>query len=493
VKTGAVALAAFTIVPRHVLGRGYRAPSDTLYIASVGIGGKGNDDITRFAASGKAKMAFLCDVDQEYAAKAYTKFPEAKRYVDWREMFDKESKNFDAVSVATPDHTHAVVGTAAITLGKHIWIQKPLAHDIYEARVLADLVKKHKVVSQMGNQGTSNDGLRQLREWYDAGVIGDVTEVYTWTNRPAGYWPQGGMKWPEKTGTPPTTFNWDLWQGTAQAKPFPAGPQDGGYIIAPFNWRGWWDYGTGVIGDMGAHILEAPMTVLGLEHVSQVQSTVAVPGLGFKNEDFPDNGPASSYTVMTFPKSPKTSGVVKVHWMDGGLMPPRPEELDPAELWTSEGGSGGGMLFIGTKGKMRADVYSANARLLPYSRMDEVNVPQKFARVPNQANGHYAQWVEACLAGYGNMETSSPFEKAALLTENMLVANLAIRGYNLGVTVPAPATATPGRPTRGPRTRYPARGINLIWDAKNMKVTNVDEVNRYVKREYRAPWKLSGI
>jgi predicted dehydrogenase len=199
VKTGAVAAAAFTIVPRFVLGKGYRAPSDTLYIATVGIGGKGKSDIGAFVATGKAKMAFLCDVDQNFAGPVFAKYPDAKRYIDYRELFDKEHKNFDAVSVATPDNTHALIGSAAIQLGKHTWIQKPLAHDIYEARVLADLAKKHKVVTQMGNQGSSNDGVRQMREWYEAGVIGDVREVYTWTNRPV--WPQGGMSWPTKTAT----------------------------------------------------------------------------------------------------------------------------------------------------------------------------------------------------------------------------------------------------------------------------------------------------
>jgi hypothetical protein len=178
---------------------------------------------------------------------------------------------------------------------------------------------------------------------------------------------------------------------------------------------------------------------------------------------------------MIFPKSEKTSGPVKIHWMDGGIMPPRPDELDPSESFIPEANSGGGMIFMGTKGKMMAGCYSDRARLLPVSRMDEVTVPQKYKRVPNGANGHYAQWVEACLAGYGNMEVSSPFEVAALVTENMLVANLAIRGYN----IPREVAATDNRKAH---TIYPSRGINMQWDAANMKVTNVDEINQYVKR-----------
>src|ERR1700761_6705258 len=238
VKQGAIAAAAFSIVPRHVLGKGYRAPSDTLYIASIGIGGKGKSDISSFAGSGKAKIAFLCDVDQNYAGPVFATYPDAKRYVDFRELFDKEHKHFDAVSVATPDNTHAVIGSAAIQLGKHTWIQKPLTHDVWEARMLGELAKKNRVVTQMGNQGSSGDGVRQLREWFDAGVIGDVHTVYCWTNRPV--WPQGGMRWPTKSATPPSTLNWDLWQGPAQEKPFPASAKEGGIDILPFNWRGWW-------------------------------------------------------------------------------------------------------------------------------------------------------------------------------------------------------------------------------------------------------------
>lgn len=333
----------------------------------------------------------------------------------------------------------------------------------------------------MGNQGSSSDGVRQMMEWYDAGVIGDVTEVYCWTDRPV--WPQGNnMQWPKGTSTPPSTLNWDLWQGTAPSKPYPAGPKDGGITLLPFNWRGWWDYGTGVLGDMGAHILHGPMKVLGLQYVSSVQTSITGGGTF-------ETGPAANYTVMTFPKTPKTSGPVKVHWMDGGLFPDRPAELDPTEKW---GQGDGGMLFIGTKGKMTAGCYASRARLLPTSRMDEVNVPQKFDRVKDGTEGHYAQWVEASLAGYGNMKTSSPFEEAALLTEAMLMCNLAIRGVN--VPKAADPTATVGNDNFGrKKIVYPARYIDLNYDSANMKITNVDEVNQFVKREYRSPWKLSGI
>ena len=526
VKKGAVAMAAFSIVPRHVLGKGFNAPSDTLYIATVGAGGKGSSDTAgfmrrwdsdkkAFVPQEKAKMAFLCDVDQKQGAGTMNRYPQAKVYEDWRVLMDKESKNFDAVSVSTPDHTHAVAASAAIQLGKHIWVQKPMTHDIYEARVLADLVKKYKVVSQMGNQGSSNDGVRQMREWFEAGLIGDVTDVYCYTNRPV--WPQGGMKWPTKTGTPPSTFNWDLWQGTAKARPYPAGTtgtglpfntanEDGSISIAPGRWRGWWDYGTGVIGDMGAHILEAPMTVLDLGFVSEVQTSLGNPSGGYKQEDFPENCPPSSNTILTFPNPKKGKGkpdFIRIHWMDGGLLPARPREMEPTDTMALADGSG--MLFIGSKGKMIAGCYSTGAKLLPVSRMEDSDVKKvkvKYPRVAGAQEGHYAQWVEACLQGYDKGVTSSPFDKAAKVVENMLVANLAIRGYNIErvptTTVASVVPTTTAGTAPGARTRpvpriFPARNVTLLWDHAQMKITNVDEVNQYVKREYREGWHLSGV
>ena len=530
VKKSAVGLAAFSIVPRHVLGKGFNAPSDTLYIATIGAGGKGASDdngfmskydpkTNRMVPTEKAKIAFLVDVDQLKGAPQFKKYPDAKVYEDWRVLMDKESKNFDAVSVSTPDHTHAIAASAAITLGKHIWVQKPMTHDIYEARVLADLARKHKVVSQMGNQGSSNDGVRQMREWYEAGLIGDVTDVYCYTNRPV--WPQGGMKWPTKTGTPPSTFNWDLWQSSAKARPFPSGrtgqlrngmtpglAYEDDFHLAPHDWRGWWDYGTGVIGDMGAHILEAPMTVLDLGYVNAVQTSLGNPSMGLKQEEYPETCPPSSNTILTFPNPKKGKNGAKlpnirIHWMDGGLMPARPEEMEPTDTMNISDNSG--MLFVGSKGKMIAGCYSAGARLLPVSRMEQDAVkklPVKYARVPGQADAHYQQWVEACLQGYGKGITSSNFDKAAKVVENMLVANLAIRGYNVerkpntAIASNTVANTTPG--TTGSFNRpaprvFPARNITLLWDHDQMKITNCDEVNQFVRREYREGFGLSGV
>lgn len=456
-KTGAIAASAFMIVPRHVLGgKGFLAPSDRLIVAGVGAGGKGQSDIAEFAKSGKADIGFLCDVDDRRAATSRKNFPKAKYYKDWREMYDKEHKNFDAVSVSTPDHNHAIISYHAMQLGKHVYVQKPLTHDLFEARLLTDAAKKYKVVTQMGNQGASNDGTRLLSEWYDAGLIGDVHTVYCWTDRPV--WPQG-IAWPSPAKEIPKELDWDLWLGTAPKKD---------YVdkLVPFNWRGWWDYGTGALGDMGCHLIEAPFRVLGLQYVKDVQATVGSVYVDeFKKGKFPESCPPSSHITMTFPKTDKTKGDITLHWMDGGIQPERPVELEANEKF---GDDGNGSLFIGTKGKMIASTYSNNPLLLPTARTKDAKAKQKWARVPGGAGGHYAQWVEGAIAGYGKTELSSSFDKAGPLTEALLMANLAVRGYDL-----------------------PGGHIKLLWDNINMKVTNFDSVNQYVKREYREGWNLT--
>ncbi|RYG18323.1 MAG: Gfo/Idh/MocA family oxidoreductase [Chitinophagaceae bacterium] len=464
IKTGAIAAAAFMIVPRHVLGgKGFLAPSDRLLVAGIGAGGKGQSDIAMFAKSGKADIAFLCDVDDRRAAASVKAFPKAKYYKDWRELLDKEHKNFDAVSVSTPDHNHAIQALAAMQLGKHVYVQKPLTHDIYEARILTAAAKKYKVVTQMGNQGASNDGPRQMKEWYEAGLIGDVHTVYAWTNRPV--WPQG-IPWPTKKADIPKELDWNLWLGTAPEKD---------YVdkLVPFNWRGWWDYGTGALGDMGCHLIEAPFSVLNLKYAKEVEASVGSVYVDeFKRGYFPESCPPSSHVTLKFPKTNKTKGDVTLHWMDGGIQPERPEELEANETF---GDGGNGTLFIGTKGKMMSETYSANPKLLPLSRNKDIKVAPKYARVPDGANGHYKQWVEAAIAGYGKQEVSSPFEIAGPLTEALLMANLAIRSFDIQKTV-------------NDKVTYPGRYTKMLWDNDNMKVTNFDEANQFVKREYRKGW-----
>jgi len=457
IKTGSTALAGIMIVPRFVLGgKGFIAPSDRLMVAGVGAGGKGQSDIANFAKTGKAEIAFLCDVDDRRAATSVKNFPRAKYYKDWRELLDKEQKNIDAVSVSTPDHNHAIIACSAMQLGKHVYVQKPLAHDIYEARMLTDAAKKYKVVTQMGNQGASNDGTRLLAEWYDAGLIGDVHTVYAWTNRPV--WPQG-IPWPTTKAAVPKELDWNLWLGTAPYKDYVDN-------LVPFNWRGWWDYGTGALGDMGCHLVEAPFRVLGLQYAKDVQASVGSVYVGeFKQGHFPQSCPPSSHITLTFPKTSKTKGDVTMHWMDGGIQPERPIELSPNEVFGDSDGNG--TLFIGTKGKMIAGTYSLNPQLLPTSRTAQVHAKQKFSRVTGQSDGHYGQWVEACLAGYGKQEVSSPFETAGPLTEALLMANLAVRGHELK-----------------------GGNVKLEWDNENMRITNFDAVNQYVKREYREGWAI---
>ncbi len=467
IKNTALGAAGFMIVPRHVLGRGFVAPSDRLTIAGVGVGGKGQSDIDRFFKSGKADIGYLCDVDDRRAAETIKAFPKAKYYKDWREMFDKEGKNFDAVSVSTPDHTHAVVAMAAMKRGKHVYVQKPMTHDIYEARKLTEAAEKYKVVTQMGNQGASGDGVRQLREWYDAGIIGDVSKVYIFTNRPI--WPQG-VEWPADKPPVPKGLDWDLWLGTA---PYVD------YVdkLIPASWRGWADYGTGALGDLGCHLMEAPFSVLGIKYATDCQASVTSVFTDWsKRGYFPKSFPPSSHATLTFSKGTKTKGPVTLHWMDGGIKPERPEELGPNEVF---GDGNSGILFIGTKGKMMASEYAANPRLLPLSRNQEVKVKQTYARVPGSADGHYAQWVEGAIAGYGNKELSAPFNLAGPLTEAILMANLAIR-----------AADTPKPRANGRGMEYPGSNMKLLWDAVAMRVTNLEEVNQYVKRDYRAGWSL---
>tara|TARA_R110000868_G_scaffold408293_7_gene691081 strand:+ start:34651 stop:36114 length:1464 start_codon:yes stop_codon:yes gene_type:complete len=467
IKNLSFASAAFSIVPRHVLGGpGFIAPSDTLYIAGIGAGGKGYSDMTGFAEHPQAKIAFFCDVDERQTERARTTFPEAKFYTDYRALLEKEHKNIDAVSVSTPDHMHAVQTMAAMQLGKHVYVQKPLTHDIYEARMLTEAAQKYKVVTQMGNQGASGDGVRQMMEWYNAGIVGNVSKVYVWTDRPV--WPQG-IPWSKNKAPIPAGLDWDLWLGTAPKKNFVDN-------LVPFNWRGWWDYGTGALGDMGCHLIEPAFSVLQLGYPNKVECSVGSVYTGpFQRGRFPDSCPPSSHIVLNFPKN-DTSSDVKLHWMDGGIQPERPEELGPNEIM---GDGGNGVIIIGDKGKMMCSTYGENPRLLPTSLTEQTEVPQTIERVPD---GHYQQWVAGCLAGYGNTKLSSSFDIAGPLTESILMGNLAIRSYDIQENY----EDNQGRD----RTRYPGRNIQLLWDGPNMKITNFEPANQFVKREYRQGWSL---
>jgi predicted dehydrogenase len=464
IRNTSLAATGFFIVPRHVLGRGYVAPSDKLRIAGIGVGGKGQSDLSEFAKSPKASIVALCDVDDRSAVKSRTNFPNAKYYKDFREMLDKEKNNIDACSISTPDNTHAVATLAAMQLGKHVYTQKPLTHDIFEARVLTDAAKRYKVVTQMGNQGGSGDGVRKMKEMVDAGLIGDVHTVHCWTNRPV--WPQG-IPTPTGNFEVPPELNWDLWLG-------PAKKIDYHPNYLPFNWRGWWAFGTGALGDMACHIMDPVFRILPIDYPTEVEASVSGNWKGFFAEgNYVDSCPPSSIIHLGYPRK-DGKGKIKVSWMDGGLLPERPDELGPDE---EMGNWDGGVIFEGTKGKIVADCYGANPRLLPTKRMTETNMPaEKIKRVPE---GHYVQWVNACIDGYGKGVTSSPFEYAGPFTESILIGNLAIRSWMMQ-----------NPKMKGWGDKYLGRK-KLLWDAKNMKITNFDEANQFVKRDYRDGWKLS--
>ncbi len=378
-------------------------------------------------------------------------------------MLEKEKNNIDAVSVSTPDNTHAVAAMAAMQLGKHVYVQKPLTHDIYEARMLTEAAKRYKVVTQMGNQGGSGNGVRIMQEWVKAGLIGDVTKVNAWTNRPV--WPQG-IPTPTGQHEVPANFKWDLWLGPAKWTEYnPA--------YHPFNWRGWWAFGTGALGDMACHILDPAYRILPILYPNEVECSVPNQFTAAWTEaGYTDSCPPASIIHLNYPRT-AGKGNIKVTWMDGGLLPERPDELLPDEPM---GNWDGGILFIGEKGKILADCYGANPRLLPTTRMKTETLPAPtIARVPE---GHYVQWVNACMAGYGNAKTSSSFDYAGPFTESILIANLAIRSW---------MTKNPA--LKGWEDKYLGRK-KLLWDATNMRITNFNDANQYVKREYRAGWSL---
>jgi predicted dehydrogenase len=467
-QAGAAVAAGIMIVPRHVLGgKGYIAPSDKLNIAAIGAGGKGMYNLTHAFNNGSDNIAVLCDVDDRQAKGAREKWPAARYHKDYRRMLEKENKNVDAVIISTPDHMHAPMAMAAMQLGKHVYVEKPLTHDIYEARMLTDAARRYKVVTQMGNQGSSGDDTRNIETWIQQGLIGDVHTVHTWTNRPV--WPQG-VATPKDKMPVPEGVDWDLWLGTAPFREYHE-------AYMPFRWRGWWDYGTGALGDMACHIMDVPFRALKLGYPEAVECSVgAVYADFFKEADFSESCPPSSVIHLRFPARGKMPAV-DFSWSDGGILPKRPVELKPDEKM---GDGDGGMIFEGTKGKLVAGMWGKNPTLLPTSRMKEVTLPAATKpMVEGGPEGHQQQWVKACKKGHGAY-TSSPFEEAGPLTESILMGNLAVRSYSY---------RQPNADGKG--VSYPGRK-QLLWDGKNMKITNFDIANQYVKREYRQGWSLLG-
>lgn len=496
------------IVPRHVLGgSGYQAPSDTLNFAVVGFGGMGSGNAEELSKT--ENLVAVCDVDLTFAErnvsgkvrnqrgeprpegiKLQEQFSKAKKYTDWREMLEKQ-KDIDGIVVATPDHNHAVVAAAAMKMGRHVYVQKPLCYSVHEARVLRDLALNNpRLVTQMGNQGHSSAGARLINEWIQAGLIGPVHDVHVWTNRPVGYWPQGvprptstttaqtaatsfGTSWNQRrlnealaaamgSVALPEGLRWDLYLGPVA--------EDIAYhpIYHPFNWRGWLDFGVGALGDMGAHLIDHPFWALGLTYPTSIEATsspwgtMTIPpadpsAAPNTPQGRPRQKPVSYPVATTVHYQFAARGVqppVKMTWSDGGLYPPRPDELPDDETLRSEGG----VIFIGEKGILMNDTYGANPRIFPKSIMEQTGaVPQSIPRIEWS---HELNWAKACK---GQAKASSPIEYAAQLTETMLLGVVALRA---------------------------GQGRKVVYDGEKMQITNLADANQYLTREYRSGWAI---
>ena len=430
-----------TFIPSSVLGlAGQKAANERLNIAAVGAAGKGADDINGVASE---NIVALCDVDWRHAAGTFKKFPNARQYKDYRKMLD-EQKDIDAVVVATPDHHHAFASMHAIKLGKHVYCEKPLTHSVWEARRVAEAARTAEVATQMGNQGQASEATRVLCETIWDGAIGPVREAHIWTDRPSNgffdiYWPQGVDR-PADEAPVPDTLAWDLWLGPAPARPYnPA--------YAPFKWRGWWDFGTGALGDIGCHSFDPVFRALKLGHPTSVEAS----STRVNKETYP----VASTVTYQFPARGELPPV-KLVWYDGGLRPARPAELEDGE----EMGTNGALL-IGDKGKILNQ--RTQWKLIPETRAREYgSAPRKLARSP----GHYVEWINACKGGPA---AGSNFDWAGPLAEVVLLGNVALRV----------------------QLRNELAKHRLLWDPVKFAFTNLPEANQFLRREYRTGWSLT--
>jgi len=435
-----VALAGISIIPNvAVSGLGHIPPSDKLNVAGIGFGGKGASDI--YPVSKTENIVALCDVDwSEPVERVFKTYPGAKRYKDYRLMLDKQ-KDIDAVIIATPDHTHAVISMEAIKRGKHVYCEKPLTHTVYEARALAKAAREFKVATQMGNSGQASDGSRRLREMIWDGVIGPVREVHAWADRPnrgyfASMWPQG-INRPEDIPPIPNTLDWDLFVG-----PSPMRPYNSAYH--PFKWRGWWDFGNGALGDMGCHIFDPIFRALKLTYPTSVQAVSTL----INQETYP----LASTVRYEFPAR-EGMPPISLTWYDGGLRPHRIPELKDGEQF---GNKDRGTLYVGDKGKIFDDL------ILPSSLRDSYKPPTPY--IPSSA-GHFMEWILACKGGE---PAGANFDWAGPLTEVVLLGNIALRE----------------------ELREKLNTEVLNFDPEKLTFSNMPEANNFLHYEYRKGWEL---
>ena len=423
-KTGAIAAAGLTVVPSSVLGQkfGKVSPSDKLNIAGIGVGGRGFGVLKGLESQ---NIVGLCDVDWKYADKAFKHFPKAKQYFDYRKMYDEIGKSIDAVVVATADHAHAIIAADAMTMGKHVYCEKPLTHSVYESRLLTNLTNKHKLATQMGNQGSSGAGVRQVVDWIWGGEIGEVRKVEVFTDRPI--WPQG-LNVPKEAHEVPETLKWDLFLGPAPVRPF-------NEIYHPWNWRGWWDFGTGALGDMACHMMHPIFKALKLGYPSKVQ--------GNSTLLLTDCAPTAQTVKYTFPSRdnlPKVSmPEVEVYWYDGGIQPMRPAGMPEGKNLNDDGG---GVIFHGTKDTLICGCYGVRPWLL------SGRTPSSPKTQREVTTSHEMDWVRACKEDADDrIETASNFYEAGPFNEMVVMGVLAVR--------------------------LQALNQELLWDGKNMRFTNI--------------------
>jgi predicted dehydrogenase len=410
-------------------------------IAFIGVAGRGGNNLGEILQAEDVNVAALCDVDEKNLNSVGAKHPSAKRYRDFRKLIETE-KSVDAIVISIPDHNHAPAAMMAIKLGRHVYCEKPLTRTVKEARALRIAAREAKVATQMGNQGMAFEGNRLINEWLADGAIGSVREVHVWSDRPTnggkepGYWAQGTER-PSDTPPVPATLDWDLWLGPAPSRPYhPA------YV--PFKWRGWWDFGSGGLGDMGIHNIAPVFSALNLGAPTSVQAS--------STPVFAETLPLASTVHYDFPARGDLPPV-KLHWYDGGIMPPRPDELEEdQELKRYDG-----IIFVGDIGKMLVDGWGGEKpRLIPESRDKEYKRPPK--TLPRSI-GHYKEWLLACRTG---SPTRSNFDFAGALTEAVLLGTVCVR--------------------RG--------GDKLHWDSANLKVTNDPDANQFLHYKYRQGWEL---